>query len=80
METKVLSLFIVVAFAFLGRLLFESMNGFRIPRFYFIKPIKVSPLFRKIKIPSVIGMIIMGFISRNFFGHLVAAYPSEWAA
>jgi Kef-type K+ transport system membrane component KefB len=39
----------------------------------------ISPLLKKIKIPSVIAMIFMGCIARNFFGKPVEAYNNEWA-
>jgi Kef-type K+ transport system membrane component KefB len=39
----------------------------------------IAPLLNKVKIPSVIAMIFMGCIARNFFGKPVEAYNNEWA-
>jgi len=41
---------------------------------------KVKPLLEKVKLPPIVGMIIIGCIVRNFFGSTIKlAYPDAWA-
>lgn len=38
-------------------------------------------IIKKITIPPLIGMILFGFIARNFFGDVVDNhYPDKWAS
>jgi hypothetical protein len=39
----------------------------------------IKPLLKKVKIPPVIPMILMGCITKNFFGKPVEAYNNVWA-
>ena len=36
-------------------------------------------MFQHVRIPPVIGMIILGCIARNFFGDVVKPFPRVWA-
>lgn len=54
------------------------LNGIEIPKFRCFKGIKTRPLLGKVRLPSLIGMIIMGMIARNFFGISVNAYQEPW--
>jgi len=35
---------------------------------------------KKVEIPPLVAMILMGFVARNFAGDLSAAYPSKIAS
>ena len=74
------ALLLVVAMAAIGGAFFGFLNeGLKIPQSKLCKEIVISPLLKKVKIPSVIAMIFMGCIARNFFGKPVEAYNNEWA-
>ncbi len=53
--------------------------GFKCPKFLCFPGFETKPCTKKILIPSLIGMIIMGMIARNFFGGVLAAFPTDWA-
>jgi len=65
----------------LGALICEALSsGIKIPRIgklYQGKQIK--PILKSVRLPPLIGMIIMGLIARNFFGPIMDAYPKVWA-
>ena len=68
-------LLVVFLAAVAGSLLDIAGEGYTVPYFNW----KIKPLFTKIRIPAIIAMIIMGCITRNFFGQVVKPYNSAWA-
>ena len=73
------ALAVVVILATLGGLAFRALAGFDIPKVGRFKGYKVKAIIRYVTIPPLIGMILMGFIARNFIGGVMLAYPSRWA-
>jgi hypothetical protein len=55
------------------------ISGFKAPKILCFPGVEVKPLVKKIVIPALIGMIIMGVIARNTFGPVMKAWPSIWA-
>ena len=53
--------------------------GFKCPKFLFFPGFETKPCTKKLLIPSLIGMIIMGMIARNTFGGVLNAFPTDWA-
>ena len=56
----------IVSFGSLGGFLIKLLQGYKLPGGIIIKP-----LTKKISIPPLVGMIIFGCISRNFFGLMI---------
>lgn len=52
--------------------------GFKCPKFLCFPGFETKPVTKKILIPSLIGMIIMGMIARNTFGGVLEAFPADW--
>jgi hypothetical protein len=55
------------------------ISGFKFPKIGNWGGCEVKPLCKVIKIPPLIGMIIMGCVVRNTFGDVVKPYPNVWA-
>lgn len=55
------------------------LNGFKLPDFKPFNGRVVAPIFKNINIPPIIAMIIMGCITRNFFGDVMKPYNNAWA-
>jgi hypothetical protein len=53
--------------------------GFKCPKFWFFPGFQTKPCTQKIVIPSLIGMVLMGMIARNFFGEIMEPFPSIWS-
>ena len=56
------------------------LEGYTIKKCWFIPEVKIPPLITTIKVPPLLGMMIMGCIIRNFFGDLMLAYPAPWTS
>lgn len=64
----------------IGGLLCGALLGFKIPKVGKLYPgYQVKPLFKAVRIPPIIGMLILGCIARNFFGESTQAFPKIWA-
>ena len=50
-----------------------------VPKIGKFKGFKIKPIVRYVTIPPLIGMILLGFIARNYIGGFMHAYPSRWA-
>ena len=62
---------IVILVAAAGGIFMGMLAGFKLPN---IKPFNgkvVEPILKKIHIPPIIAMIVMGCVARNFFGDIV---------
>jgi hypothetical protein len=68
--------FIVTLFGFLGGYLVKFLHGFKFPKIGCFPGFTIKPLIRGFEIPSLLGMILFGFIARNFFGDIMEYYPS----
>jgi hypothetical protein len=73
------ALMIVVILASAGGILVAFLAGIHIPKIGSFPGFNTRPLFTSIVIPPLIGMIIMGFIGRNFVPLCEKAFPSRWA-
>ena len=73
------SLIFICVLAGIAGTLVDSLYGFKVPSFGRFKGCTVPALLVKVQIPSLIVMIIMGFVLRNFGGSIVSAYPPEIA-
>ena len=51
------------------------MGGFRFPKIGKFKENYIKPISKKFIFPPLVGMIIMGMLSRNFFGSIMDAIP-----
>ena len=58
----------------IGGFLIALLSGIHVKKFLCIKDFTTKPLLKKITIPPLIGMIIMGSISRSFFGIATEAF------
>ena len=77
---RVGALFLVIFLSALAGAIFGLFGGFHFPAIgKCFKGYHLKPILKVIKIPPIIGMIIMGCIVRNTFGDVVKAYPSTWA-
>ncbi len=66
--------------AAIGGLAIGMFGGFKIPGFgKFYQGFEVKPILTKIRLPPIVGMIIMGCVGRNYFGSLTKPFPNEWA-
>ena len=54
------------------------LRGYKFPKIGKYPCYESKPLMKLVIIPALVGMIFMGFISRNFFGSFMNAYPSTW--
>ena len=74
------ALLLVVFMAIVGATAFALTAGYVFPRVGKIfKGFKLKPLLKKVRLPPVLAMILMGCISRNFFGSVTKAFPENWA-
>ena len=62
-----------------GGVLLGMLSGFKLPDFKPFNGRVVDPVLKKIHIPPIFAMIVMGCIARNFFGEVVKTYNSVWA-
>jgi hypothetical protein len=74
-----MSLFVVVIFGTMGNYLFKFMHGFTFPKFIF-KGYTIKPIVKGIMIPPLVGMVLFGFLARNFFGGMFEHYPYTWSS
>jgi hypothetical protein len=79
MAQQVGAMAVVVILAAVAGLILKALHGFEIPKIGRFKGYKVKPVIRYIAIPPLIGMILLGFVARNFIGGFMLAYPSRWA-
>ena len=70
---------IVVIFGSIGGILISFLAGIHVPKIGKFPGFTTRPIFTSIIIPPLIGMIIMGFIARNFVPICEQAFPSRWA-
>jgi len=76
-----LGAFLFVAFmASLGGFAIMILNGLDIPKFRCFKGIQTRPLLGRVRLPPLIGMAIMGMVSRNLFGVSVSMYQETWGS
>lgn len=62
----------------IGYYLILILGGLTIKKSRCLPEIKIQPILKSVSIPPLIGMIAMGFIARNFFGSVVAPFPTKW--
>lgn len=62
-----------------GGIVVGMLNGFTIPRFWKFPGYRVKPLFSKFAIPPLIGMIVMGSVTKNYIGNFVNTYNGNWS-
>ena len=55
------------------------LSGFTLPKIWKFRGYTCNPVIKKIRIPPVLGMIVIGCVARNFFGPFMDAYPIHWA-
>jgi Kef-type K+ transport system membrane component KefB len=73
------ALALVIFAAAAGGILLGMLAGFKLPNFKPFNGRVVEPILKKIHIPPIIAMIVMGCVARNFFGDVVKPYNSVWA-
>ena len=62
-----------------GGLLCNLLEGFKFSGIGKWQGFELKPVLKKVKIPDLIVMILLGFIVRNFGGDTVRAYPPKIA-
>jgi hypothetical protein len=65
------SYLILTAFGAAGGYLVAFMHGYKFPKFLCFKGYTLKPCITKFEIPTLLGMILFGFIARNYFGELL---------
>jgi len=70
---------IIVASALAGGIFTGLFFGINLPGWGKFPSFRLPPLIRVFSIPPLILMIIMGLVSRNYFGEHADAFPSVWA-
>ena len=70
---------IVVAAALAGGIFTGLFFGINLPKFWRFPGFRLPPLITAFAIPPLILMIIMGIVSRNYFGEHADAFPSKWS-
>lgn len=73
------ALMIIVIFASVSGILVAFLGGIHIPKLGKFPGFNTRTLLKSIIIPPLIGMIILGFIGRNFVPLCEKAFPSRWA-
>ena len=74
------SFIVLTLFGTFGGYLIKFMHGFRFPKMFCFKGYELKPLIRGFQIPPLLGMILFGFIARNYFGGFVNKFPDTWAS
>ncbi|CDW89456.1 mitochondrial sodium hydrogen exchanger nha2 [Stylonychia lemnae] len=74
------SLAIVVAVAAGAGIAVGLLFGFTFPPLGKFKGYRLEPVIKKVQVPSLIVMIILGCIARNLFGKVMDAYPTLWTS
>ena len=57
----------------------SMLPGYQFPKIWKFPGYKTPTIMKVITIPPLLGMIIMGFIARNYLGDIMKAYPTVWA-
>ena len=65
---------VVVISGSIGGFLIALLSGIQVKKFFCIKNFTIKPLLKKITLPPLVGMIIMGSISRSFFSTATIAF------
>jgi len=73
---NIVCLAIVTSFAYFCGFLIMLTRGEKLP--WPFHNLKLNPLSKTIMIPPLIGMIIGGIISRNFFGPFMDNFNDQW--
>jgi hypothetical protein len=76
---KALALAIVTILSTVVGIAMGLFFGFKFPKVLCFPGFETKPCTRKILIPSLIGMIIMGIIARNTFGKVMEPFPADWS-
>lgn len=74
------SFIILTLFGLVGGYLVKFLHGYKFPKFFCFPGYTLKPIIRGIQIPPLLGMILFGFIARNYFGGLIAHFPNVWAS
>eukprot|EP00347_Sterkiella_histriomuscorum_P000158 403376950 len=64
----------------IGFFLIQLLGGITIKNSRCLPNIRIQPILRSVSIPPLIGMILFGFLARNFFGSVVEPFPTKWGA
>jgi Kef-type K+ transport system membrane component KefB len=70
---------LVIVLSAAGGAILGMLNGYTFPNIWPFKGYVLKPILKKIHIPPIIMMIIMGCVVRNFFGDVVLPYNNAWA-
>jgi hypothetical protein len=74
------ALVFIVFIAAVGGIAIDILGGLKVPpigkRF---KGFEIKPIIKKVTLPPILGMIVMGCIGRNYFGDLTKPFPNVWA-
>ena len=70
---------ILTAFGAVGGYLVKFLHGHTFPKVCCFPGYTIKPCITKFEIPTILGMILFGFIARNYFGDLLDAFPDKWA-
>ena len=70
---QILALLIVGLMASIGGMAVKSLSGFKFGKFV------CKPSLKIITIPPLVGMIILGCLTRNFIGSTMDSYPEALA-
>ena len=70
----------IVFLASIGGMAISLLGGFKIPGIGTkFKGCEIKPLLKCIRLPPIVGMIIMGCVGRNYMVTVTKAFPNEWA-
>ena len=78
LSDQVAALAIVVLLSGVMGAILGMLPGYKFPRFWKFPGYETPVIMKAVTLPPLLGMIFMGFISRNFFGPLMNAYPAPW--
>lgn len=78
--SQVGALAIVVVMSGIAGSLVGLLGGYHFPKLLCFKGYHLKPILTGVVIPPLLGMIVIGIISRNFFGSATKDFPKEWAS
>ena len=77
---QLLSFIVVVISGAIGGFIFSALSGIKVEKFLCFKGFTIKPLLKKISLPPLVGMVILGSVSRSFFKTATVAFNDRWAS
>ena len=77
---QLLSFVVVIISGAIGGFLISALSGIHVGKFLCFKGFTIKPLLKKVSLPPLVGMVIMGSVSRSFFSTATVAFNDRWAS